>query len=339
MSNIKVNLLRLSSSLSLPRLFSPSPRESLTTILYHCFFGPGESIKAGRLRLKIQLEWLCKHYTPLTAQDAISHIGHGSLPSSSLIVTADDALTDLLDVYDIFQEFGIPLTVFVCSGWVDNNEPVNKATLSRIVNFVRWYEGEVQNINLGEYGAISLSPDSLDISVDWLILKATEHGEDFIAYVWNVFRHRLTEPSIPISRRVCTWNELVDLHRQGITMGSHTVTHCRLAQCSSVRLAFELSESKRTIETYFPECNLFAYPFGTADVVNEATSKALKEAGYSCGFLTHAGFSLNHSDVFGLPRIVIPDNGVEIDEYRARTLGGAIPFETVKKVFRGLRLR
>ena len=163
-------------------------------------------------------------------------------------------------------------------------------------------------------------------------MKAAEHGEDFIAYVGNVFRHHLTEPAIPISRRVCTWSELVDLHRQGITMGSHTVTHCRLAQRSSSRLAFELSESKRTIETYLPECNLFAYPVGTADVADEATSKALKKAGYSCGFLTHAGFSLNHSDVFGLPRIVIPDSVVEISEYRARTLGGAIPFDTIKKV-------
>jgi len=325
-------MLKISSSLLLPRLFSPSPRKALTTILYHRFFEPGETIEAGRTRLKFQLEWLRENYTILSPHKAISHLSQGTLPSSPLIVTSDDAKTDLLSVQDIFQEFEIPLTVFVCSGWADNNEPATTASLSRIMDFVRWYQGQLESIDLGKYGAIKLAPTLLDTAVDWLIVKASEQGEEFINDVWEVFRQHRNNSG---TRKTCTWEELVDLHSQGIIIGSHTVTHCRLAHCSSLRLSCELSESKRTIETYFPKCDLFAYPFGMADVVSETTTAALKEAGYNSGFLSHANFSPNYSDVYRLPRIVMPDSDITMDEFKARAFGGTIPFNVMKQALKG----
>ncbi len=332
MGKFKKSALKISSSLLLPRLFSPSPRKALTTILYHRFFEPGESMESGRTRLKFQLEWLRKNYTILSPDEAVSHLGHSTLPSFPLMVTSDDARTDLLSIHDIFLEFEIPLTVFVCSGWVDNNEPTDTATLSRIMDFVRWYEGEPKSIDLGKYGALKLVEKSLDTPIDWLILKAGEHGEEFVTYVWDVFcQHRNNSGT----RKICTWGELADLHSQGVIIGSHTVTHCRLAQSSPMRLACELSESKRTIETYFPTCNLFAYPFGTADVVSDATTAALKQAGYTSGFLSHANFSRNNSDLYTLPRIVMPDTAITLNEFEARALGATIPFNAVKQALKG----
>ena len=327
---LRANLLRLSSSLSLPRLFSTSPHHALTTILYHRFFNPGEARADGRTRLKFQLDWLKEHYTPLHADEAVSHLNNSSLPPSPLVVTVDDAKVDVMEVYDIFQEFEIPLIIFVCSGWADNNERHNKATLGRIVDFVRWYQGDMLSINLGSYGKIALDPSSLDHSVDWLISNANQIGEEFIKTVWSIFRQHIRKGR---ARQTCSWSELVDLHKQGIDIGSHTVTHVRLAQQSSERLAFELSDSKRTIESYIPECNMFAYPFGTADVVDDRTSQALKDSNYHSGFLTHAGFAPNAAAPYILPRLVMPDIGINIHEFRARTRGAQIPFDTLKQKF------
>ncbi len=329
MANVKGGLIRLASSTLLPRLFSPSPLRGLTTILYHRFFDHSDTIEAGRTKLKKQLEWLRKNYSILDFQETLSQLHHGTLTSSPILVTVDDAKIDLLNVYDIFQEFEIPLTVFVCTGWADNNEPLDKPTRSRIVDFVRWYKGEVLNIDLGKFGSITLAPSTLDVSIDWLISNANEHGDEFVQEVWDVFCLHIPKSR---ERQTCTWAELVDLYNEeGLTIGSHTVSHCRLAQSSPERLGFELIESKRAIEAHFPECLYFAYPFGTADVVSKATSIALKKHGYKCGLLTHAGFSPNRSDAYVLPRIVIPDIGIGIEEYKARVQGGTIPFEIIKK--------
>ena len=45
-----------------------------------------------------------------------------------------------------------------------------------------------------------------------------------------------------------TWDEVRDLHVQGICIGSHTVTHPELRHRREPEIDRELSESKQTIE-------------------------------------------------------------------------------------------
>jgi len=159
-------LIRISSSLSVPRAFSPSPRSALTTILYHRFFIRSESVESGLTRLRRQLEWLRARYTPLSATEAISLLVQRRLPAFPLIVTADDARLDLLDTYEVFEEFGIPLTIAVCVGPVDNQEPLDStATLPRVVNCLRWYEGPVREVDLGRHQRQVVGSFALDLVV------------------------------------------------------------------------------------------------------------------------------------------------------------------------------
>lgn len=119
-------------------------------------------------------------------------------------------------------------------------------------------------------------------------------------------------------------------------MGSHTVTHCPLAPRTAKRQAFELRESARVISNHFSSSPLFAYPYGSADVASDSTKTALIDSNYICGFLTHPGFAQNVSDVYCIPRIVIPKLGIGLAEFQARVTGGQIPFNTVSRLL-GLR--
>ena len=206
-------------------------------------------------------------------------------------MTADDALIDLLDVYDIFQDFEIPLTVFICTGWVDNTEHSHFSSMSRIVDFVRWYNKANKSYDLGKYGSIELNKQSLDRSIDWLIQMHGKEDNQFIETVWDAFRPDLDQSG---KRMICNWNELTDLKNSGVLMGSHSVSHNNLAKSSDIRLEFELEEARRLISSKLSECRLFAYPFGTSDVMNQRTSRALKLAGYECGFSTEANFQLKN---------------------------------------------
>jgi hypothetical protein len=104
----------------------------------------------------------------------------------------------------------------------------------------------------------------------------------------------------------CTWSELSDLAALGVSMQSHSISHCRLRGKSLGRIEFEVRESRRMLEKEFGDCQMFAYPYGTWDVYSHATTSAIKSAGYRSAFLAAAGFGLN-GDIFLLPRIDIPD--------------------------------
>ena len=290
----------------------------------------------ARERLHRQLEWLRRNYAPITPLEAVFHLERGTLPPYSLVVTTDDARRDLLDMSDIFQEHEVPLAVFPCVGWVESNTPVDGLpSLSRVIDFMRWYQGPEQRVELVGNTVLMLDAKSVDRTIDHVISKSQALGPEFVASAWDVLA-RLPRHAKPEPPSVCNWSEITELARRGMLIGSHSVTHCRMAKCSDIRLAFELEESKRVVEAQIAPCEMFAYPFGTDDVASPRTAEAVRKAGYRCAFLSHHDFAPVHSDLCCLPRIVIPDEEwVDLGLFRAFVLGGNIPWHRAKKAILG----
>jgi peptidoglycan/xylan/chitin deacetylase (PgdA/CDA1 family) len=72
--------------------------------------------------------------------------------------------------------------------------------------------------------------------------------------------------------------ELRQFAAKGVTVGSHTVTHCPLTVVDDARALYELRESRRVLgELLGHEVTLFAFPFGLCD---ERTMALCREAGY-----------------------------------------------------------
>ena len=242
----KDGLLLLSSMIRLSYLFGESPRTALTTLLYHRFIAPGERRESARDRLHRQLEWLQSRYTALSLSGAVEYLEKDAPLPYPLTVTIDDAYIDLLDVYDIFDDHGIPVHLFVCTGWVDNTEPRDApATISRVIDFVRWHKGGCLRLDLGPLGSADLTIESAPELVDRLIQSAEELGQEFVEQTWaSIIPHR----GAMGERKICTWKELRDFKEEGVGIGSHSVTHCNMAECSETRLRFELEQSRRTLE-------------------------------------------------------------------------------------------
>ena len=206
-------LTQWSSALLLPRILSPSPRHALTTLLYHKFFTRGESIASGRDRLRRQLEWLRGRYHPLSFAEAITRLTQGTLPEFPLLVTADDAKLDLLDCYEVFSEFRIPLAIAVCVGWAENQEPLNSpGTVARIVDFLQWYDGPERVIDVVGHPTFVLGSRSRDQAIDQVLCQVSCDGQPFVDRVCEALsRLRRTGRS----RTTCNWSEIEDLQRQG----------------------------------------------------------------------------------------------------------------------------
>jgi peptidoglycan/xylan/chitin deacetylase (PgdA/CDA1 family) len=153
-------------------------------------------------------------------------------------VTFDDAFRSITSVLPDLQRIGVPVTVFVCSGFAD----------------------------LG--GAPLLVPE---LETD--------------------------DPDDVEGLRTMSWDELRALPGDGVTVGSHTVTHPHLPRLSDRELAKEVGESRERIEAELGRpCPLLAYPYGEHD---ERVQEAVRAAGYETAF----GLGSRRSDEFATARV------------------------------------
>jgi peptidoglycan/xylan/chitin deacetylase (PgdA/CDA1 family) len=96
-----------------------------------------------------------------------------------------------------------------------------------------------------------------------------------------------------------TWAELAELARDGVEIGSHTISHAHLAGLSDEELERELSGSRERIEDELGRpCRLLAYPYGEHDTRVQA---AARRAGYHAAFALSPG--ADRRNPYALPRI------------------------------------
>jgi peptidoglycan/xylan/chitin deacetylase (PgdA/CDA1 family) len=95
------------------------------------------------------------------------------------------------------------------------------------------------------------------------------------------------------------WSTLRSLPSALVEIGSHTVSHPHLTQCSDAELREELGESRRELEDELGRpCPFIAYPFGEHD---ERVRAAVRTAGYQAAFALPG--SLRAFDLMQIPRI------------------------------------
>jgi peptidoglycan/xylan/chitin deacetylase (PgdA/CDA1 family) len=325
--NLKSVAIQISAASQLQYVLASHPETSLTTLLFHNFFIDGEIKESARERLKRQLDWLRRKYAPLDLNGALSGVTAARLPNYPLLITVDDVEADLLEVYDIFEAFDVPVALFVCAGWTSEVQDIGEeAWLARIITAMQWYQGPDFKFMFAD-PRLTLRIGTLHrATVIEQILKTPEEYRDR----FHELIRRLGEKS-KIGDRVCTWSELADLVHRGAGFGCHSVSHVPLASVSPLRIAFEVRESQRLTELRLGRSSVFAYPYGGAGSFNGKTSKEIRDAGFAYAFLTHSDFANATTNPLHLPRIALPDRVMSLGEFQARVNGGGIALQKAKE--------
>lgn len=102
-----------------------------------------------------------------------------------------------------------------------------------------------------------------------------------------------------------SWDDCRQLSQCGMTIGSHTRTHARLAALTVEQARRELGESKAEIERQMgTECRHFCAPYGLPDRDFDGIRHArlAKEAGYGSFATSRRGATLGGDDPFQLRR-------------------------------------
>jgi peptidoglycan/xylan/chitin deacetylase (PgdA/CDA1 family) len=234
----------------------------------------------------------------------------------------------MLQVFDLFQSFGIPVLQFVCAGWSERAQMGRDGTgepdgaKARLASFLHFHDGPPRDLMLDGMR------HRLDRNGNAALVDAVIATEDADALA------RIEAELGPGVRggTVCDWGELRDLQRQGMTIGCHSVSHPRIARQSAVRQRFEIAESRRLVEARLGPSPWFAYPYGTPESHDAGTRALIAEQGFALAFTTVPALAAPGQDHLRLPRIVLPDVAMTDTVFRARVRGGGIPLAAIRGI-------
>ena len=120
-------------------------------------------------------------------------------------------------------------------------------------------------------------------------------------------------------RKVMSVKELQSLSNDLITVGSHTLSHPFLSRLTPEQAMYELSESRRVLETTLQKpIRLFCFPYGDC---NAELLRLCQEAGYERVFTTLPQWALSDAAEFVTGRVRVDPSDWRI-EFRLKLLGG-----------------
>jgi len=132
-----------------------------------------------------------------------------------------------------------------------------------------------------------------------------------------------TEPLDRKTSGYMSWDQLRELHKAGVTIGSQTATHLHMPHATDQQNKVDLEASNARFKAelgFIPK--IIAYPYGEYSL---AVGKVTKAAGFDVGFGQHSGAIYKGSDFLYLPRFAFNEAFGDIQRFRLAIR--ALPFK------------
>ena len=219
------------------------------------------------------------------------------------IITFDDGYEDNFTyAYPILKKLNIPFVIYVSAGLVNDNTPIWNYPLiiERIVK-------KNDELIIGGKKYVCQTQEQKTETFKQLkgllfLLPYAHLQEDFK----QQFTKYLTDDVFP--KNTLTWKQIDELSKDSLcTIGSHTMTHCRLTITDIVSLQYELEESKRLLEKHIgkPVTHL-SYPYGWLTDVSAEAIVFAQQVGYKTALRSFGGpMREKDTDLYQIKRIMI----------------------------------
>lgn len=247
-----------------------------------------------------QMETLAACFNVLPLYDAITAIRENRIPPRAVCISFDDGYRSCHDLaLPILTRLGLPATVFVTTGFLDDGNMWN----DRIIEAVRRFpEGalDLQTIGMGTW----------ELSGIEIRKKIVTKIDENCKYLPPEGRLKIIEEleklagQAPASNQMLTREMVVNLAKQGVEIGGHTITHPILTKLDDDAARHEIIENKRILEKIIGKpLRLFAYPNGKIGMdFDQRHVKMVEAAGYCAAFSTAFGAASKKSELFQIPR-------------------------------------
>ena len=251
--------------------------------------------------------WLKSWFKVLALDEAVTRLKAGTLPARAACITFDDGYADNHDVaLPILQRHGLSATFFIATGFLDGGR--------------MWNDSIIESVRHCNSALLDLAPLGLECHA----LGSDDQRRYAIASLIGQIKYRpvqerveLTELILRIAKvrasdsLMLSSEQVSAIHRAGMQIGAHTVSHPILARLNDEQALEEILGSKRQLEQLLGDrIGLFAYPNGKPgeDYVPR-TVDLVRRANFDAAVSTQSGASRMGDDLFQIRRFTPWDQG------------------------------
>lgn len=250
------------------------------------------------------MEILAERFTVCSLDRLIDGIQIGDLPESGVAVTFDDGYRDnYINAFPILKRYSIPATIFLATGAIDSGKAL-------------WHDRVFSVFRKTQVDHMDGFNSHLDRLPLRTVKEKLEAQRRVLHVLWSMSDRerdlsiqRLSEclnvsAGIEIDGLMMTWEEVLEMRRNGIDFGAHTVSHPILSRLPRESAAREISDSVKTIEKKLgTRVTSFAYPIGRTMDFDSTTKALVQDAGARCGVTMMLGNNEAGTDLYELRRM------------------------------------
>jgi peptidoglycan/xylan/chitin deacetylase (PgdA/CDA1 family) len=248
------------------------------------------------------LDLLASCFNVLPLREAVERLRNGALPRRAVALTFDDGYANNCEIaMPVLRSRGLPATVFIATGYMNGGVMFNDAAISAIRSAPSSLD--LREIGLGVFALTDILARRTALAtvlseIKYQPMAEREHCIRRLGEICGVSGpHHVMVNDEQVRR----------MHRGGMEIGAHTVTHPILAKVDRDQALREIGDSKRTLEQLIAAPVVsFAYPngFPGRDYTKEH-AELVRKAGYQLAVSTAWGRATRGVDPFQLPRIAV----------------------------------
>ena len=266
-----------------------------------------ELVSASVAAFSTQMKYVKENYKPTTFATLLQCLDRGEAPpSGTLIITFDDGFADnYYNAFPILRQFDIPATIFLSTGYIDNQE-------------MYWYEKLCYAVMTTNAHTLTI-PELAVIEIDGNVASRRSAMKALMRHLKQVpdqmrlnvlddcFNQLLPEHCQIADPRSgpLTWRQISEMSTCGIEFGSHGVFHPVLSKLTDTNLKYEMEHSKHRIGAMLDKpVQVIAYPVGGEEAFDDRVRIAAQSAGYRLGLSYISGIEKPEKwDAFALRRL------------------------------------
>ncbi|MEP4546054.1 MAG: polysaccharide deacetylase family protein [Saccharospirillum sp.] len=324
---VKSTLIQALTSAPMNRLMSGIRNQCVPVFMFHRMQDKALGVHGHQPdTLRAALSYVREnHFQPISIRTLVDHLNQGTpLPEKAVAFTMDDGFYDQAEIaVPIFQEFQVPVTIFIATGLPDNewwswDYKLEYLIMSRMRS--------AQQVHIADQ---AWDIDNADRDSRRRCLRSMRNyikgqdGTGYDAFVEDI-SHQLgcdLPPLPPPAYRAISWSQARALESQGVEFGPHSHRHNILQAQSLADAEREIrhSWSRLKAELKHP-LPVFCYPTGRSGVDFGPREMAIAQhIGLEAAMSADAGYidlgADAHNNLFALRRFAFPDKLSDFRQY------------------------
>lgn len=278
-------------------------RARLSVLIFHRVMATADPLRPGEptaQAFEAQLRWVRAWFNVLPLSAAARGLRDGTLPERPLAITFDDGYADNYTIaMPILQKLGLTATFFVATGYLDGGRMFNDS----VIEAVRQCRTPALDLASLGLGSVSVADDEARRKAIDLILEKIKYMEPGPREEATRALARSIGATLP-DDLMMTSAQVAGLHRGGMEVGAHTVSHPVLAEVDLAVARDEIVRGRDRLQSIIGEpVKVFAYPNGRPlrDYRQEHAA-LVREAGFEAAVSTAWGAARPGADLFQIPR-------------------------------------